>query len=84
MQKIVTFLWFDSQAEEAVNYYVSVFNNSQIGKIARYNEEAATLLSPLLVGAWLTEGGVSRLPLGRLSGPRLRLRLAAPSLPSAC
>jgi len=41
MQKIVTFLWFDNQAEEAVNFYVSVFNNSKIGHIARYSEEAA-------------------------------------------
>ncbi len=30
MQKIVTFLWFDDQAEEAMNFYVSVFKNSKI------------------------------------------------------
>ena len=41
MQKIVTFLWFDSQAEAAVKYYVSIFNRSQVGKITRYNEESA-------------------------------------------
>jgi predicted 3-demethylubiquinone-9 3-methyltransferase (glyoxalase superfamily) len=41
MQKIVTFLWFDNQAEEAVNFYVSVFNDSKVGNIARYGEEAA-------------------------------------------
>lgn len=41
MQKIVTFLWFDNQAEEAVNFYVSVFNNSKVGNISRYGEEAA-------------------------------------------
>lgn len=30
MQKITPFLWFNNQTEEAVNFYVSVFNNSQI------------------------------------------------------
>src|SRR5436190_22139020 len=41
MQKISPFLWFDSNAEEAVKFYVSVFKNSKIGKITRYPEEAA-------------------------------------------
>lgn len=30
MQKITPFLWFDNQAEEAVNFYVSIFNNSEV------------------------------------------------------
>jgi len=38
MQKIVTFLWFDNQAEAAVNLYTSIFKNSKIGKISRYGE----------------------------------------------
>ena len=38
MQKIAPFLWFDTQAEEAANFYVSVFKNSKLGKIARYSE----------------------------------------------
>lgn len=41
MQKITPFLWFDSQAEEAVNFYVSIFKNSRIGKVTRYEEEGA-------------------------------------------
>ena len=41
MQKITPFLWFDDQAEDAVNFYMSVFKNSKIGKIFRYTEEAA-------------------------------------------
>ncbi|OGU60517.1 MAG: hypothetical protein A2X64_09570 [Ignavibacteria bacterium GWF2_33_9] len=32
-------LWFDNQAEEAVNFYSSLFPNSKIGKIARYTSE---------------------------------------------
>ncbi|GAA2235856.1 MULTISPECIES: VOC family protein [Streptomyces] len=35
-----TCLWFDGQAEEAAHFYVSVFKNSSIGKIARYPEGA--------------------------------------------
>jgi predicted 3-demethylubiquinone-9 3-methyltransferase (glyoxalase superfamily) len=41
MQKITPFLWFDNQAEEAVNFYVSVFKNSRIGNVTRYDEEVA-------------------------------------------
>lgn len=37
-QKITTFLWFDNNAEEAVNFYVSVFKNSRIREISRYTE----------------------------------------------
>ena len=38
MQKITPFLWFDDKAEEAVKFYTSIFENSKIGKIARYDE----------------------------------------------
>lgn len=37
-QKITTFLWFDNNAEEAANFYVSVFKNSRIRQSARYPE----------------------------------------------
>ena len=36
MQKITTFLTYDNQADEAAQFYVSVFNNSHIGKVTRY------------------------------------------------
>ena len=38
MQKITTFLWFDSQAEEAANYYVSIFKNSKILGMSHYGD----------------------------------------------
>jgi predicted 3-demethylubiquinone-9 3-methyltransferase (glyoxalase superfamily) len=38
MQKISPFLWFDDQAEEAANYYVSLFDDSEITDISRYPE----------------------------------------------
>ena len=31
MRKITPFLWFDGQAEEATNFYVSIFKNSKVG-----------------------------------------------------
>jgi predicted 3-demethylubiquinone-9 3-methyltransferase (glyoxalase superfamily) len=37
-QKIVPFLWFDGEAEEAMNFYVSIFKNSKPGKVTRYGE----------------------------------------------
>ena len=38
MQKITPFLWFDNQAEEAANFYVSIFKNSKILTVTRYGE----------------------------------------------
>jgi len=53
MQKLTPFLWFDNNAEEAVNFYVSVFSNkpvtskagkkTKIGKTVSYNDEAAAV-----------------------------------------
>lgn len=39
IQPIVPCLWFDDQAEEAANYYVSIFKDGKVTKIARYGEE---------------------------------------------
>jgi predicted 3-demethylubiquinone-9 3-methyltransferase (glyoxalase superfamily) len=41
MQKITPFLWFDGQAEDAVNFYTSLFKNSKVGRILRYMEQTA-------------------------------------------
>jgi len=38
MQKISPFLWFDGNAEEAVNFYVSIFKDSKILNLSRYGE----------------------------------------------
>lgn len=40
MQKITPHLWFDDQAEEAANYYTSIFKDGKIHSIARYPKEA--------------------------------------------
>jgi predicted 3-demethylubiquinone-9 3-methyltransferase (glyoxalase superfamily) len=36
MQRITPFFWFDDQAEEAVNFYVSVLKNSKVKEMTRY------------------------------------------------
>ena len=41
MQKITPCLWFDDKGEEAAKFYVSIFKNSKLGKIARYGEAGA-------------------------------------------
>lgn len=38
MNKITPFLWFDGNAEEAANFYISIFKNSKMGKISRYGD----------------------------------------------
>jgi predicted 3-demethylubiquinone-9 3-methyltransferase (glyoxalase superfamily) len=38
MQKITPFLWFNDKAEEAMNYYVSIFKNSKVGTVTRYGD----------------------------------------------
>ena len=44
MQKITPFLWFDGNAEEAMNFYTSVFKNSKIVRINRIGENKDTVL----------------------------------------
>jgi len=41
MQKITPFLWYDDKAEEAANFYVSIFKNSKVGDVTRYDEESS-------------------------------------------
>jgi len=38
MPKITPFLWFDTQAEQAANFYVSIFPNSKVGTVTRYTD----------------------------------------------
>ena len=38
-RKLTTCLWFDTQAEEAANFYASIFKDAKVGKITRYGKE---------------------------------------------
>jgi predicted 3-demethylubiquinone-9 3-methyltransferase (glyoxalase superfamily) len=47
MQKITPFLWFDNQAEEAANFYVSLFNNSRVNNVTRQGGKAFSVIFTL-------------------------------------
>jgi len=56
VQKITPFLWFDGTAEEAMNFYTSVFKNSKIGNIRRYGEAGQGPKGSVLTGTFQIEG----------------------------
>ncbi|WP_349314092.1 VOC family protein [Chitinophaga sp. MM2321] len=56
MKKITPFLWFNDNAEEAVNYYVSVFKNSKITAINRYGEGGPAPAGSVLTVSFQLEG----------------------------
>jgi predicted 3-demethylubiquinone-9 3-methyltransferase (glyoxalase superfamily) len=55
-QKITPFLWFDTQAEEAMNFYASVFKNSKIGTVARYGEAGPGPAGSVMTATFSLEG----------------------------
>jgi predicted 3-demethylubiquinone-9 3-methyltransferase (glyoxalase superfamily) len=56
MQKITPFLWFDDNAEEAINFYVSIFKNSKILKVARYGDAGPGPKGAIMVATFQLEG----------------------------
>ena len=56
MQKITPFLWFDNNAEEAMNFYTSIFPNSRIAQISRYGEGAPMPKGTFLFGTFYLNG----------------------------
>jgi predicted 3-demethylubiquinone-9 3-methyltransferase (glyoxalase superfamily) len=56
MQKISPFLWFDTQAEEAARFYVSIFKNSSIDKIARYGDAGPGPKGSVMIVSFTLEG----------------------------
>jgi predicted 3-demethylubiquinone-9 3-methyltransferase (glyoxalase superfamily) len=48
-QKISTFLWFDGNAEEAANFYTSVFKNSHIRSIVRYGDSGPGPIGSVMI-----------------------------------
>jgi predicted 3-demethylubiquinone-9 3-methyltransferase (glyoxalase superfamily) len=55
-QKITPFLWFNTQAEEAVRFYTSIFKRSRIGKVTRYGEGAPMSKGTVMTVPFLLEG----------------------------
>jgi predicted 3-demethylubiquinone-9 3-methyltransferase (glyoxalase superfamily) len=56
MQKITPFLWFDDKAEEAMNFYVSIFRNSKRGRISRYGDAGPGPKGTVMVATFQLEG----------------------------
>jgi predicted 3-demethylubiquinone-9 3-methyltransferase (glyoxalase superfamily) len=56
MQKITPFLWFDNQAEEAMNFYTSIFKNAKAGNISRYGEAGPGPAGSVLAASFELEG----------------------------
>jgi len=56
MQKITPFLWFDGKAEEAMNFYVSIFKNSKVGKITRCGAAGPGPKGSVLTATFQLEG----------------------------
>jgi predicted 3-demethylubiquinone-9 3-methyltransferase (glyoxalase superfamily) len=56
MQKITPFLWFDDKAEEAANFYVSLFKNSKVVNIARYSDAGPGPKGTVMSVTFLLEG----------------------------
>ncbi|HTR89777.1 MAG TPA: VOC family protein [Solirubrobacteraceae bacterium] len=55
-QRITTNLWFDTEAEEAANFYVSVFENSRILEISRYTEAGPRPAGTVMVVSFELDG----------------------------
>ena len=55
-QKITTFLWFDDNAEEAMNFYVSIFKNSKILGVSRYGDAGPGPKGTVMTGSFELEG----------------------------
>ncbi len=56
MHKITPFLWFDNNAEEAMNFYTSLFTNSRIVGVSRYGEGAPRPAGTVMSGTMPLEG----------------------------
>src|ERR1700732_725618 len=56
MPRITPFLWFDNNAEEAMNFYTSIFKNSKIGKISRYGDAGPGPKGSVMTATFQLEG----------------------------
>ena len=56
MQKITPFLWFDDKAEEAMNFYVSIFKNSKVLSVSRFGEAGPGPNGSVMTATFQLEG----------------------------
>jgi predicted 3-demethylubiquinone-9 3-methyltransferase (glyoxalase superfamily) len=69
MKSLVPCLWFDTEAEEAMNFYTSVFKNSKKGKVSRYGE-AGPRPAGMVITASFELNGIEFLALN--GGPQFK------------
>ena len=55
-QKVTPFLWFDTQAEEAANFYISIFKNSKVTAITRYGDSGPGNKGSVMTVAFTLDG----------------------------
>jgi len=56
VQKITPFLWFDNNAEEAMEFYTSVFKNSKVGRVTLYPEGSPGPAGTVMIATFQIEG----------------------------
>jgi predicted 3-demethylubiquinone-9 3-methyltransferase (glyoxalase superfamily) len=56
MQRIGPCLWFDGQAEEAMNFYTSIFKSSRVGSVTRYGEAGPGAKGSVMTATFEIEG----------------------------
>ncbi len=56
MQKITPFLWFDCKAEEAGNFYTSIFKNSKVGRVTRYGKGSPGTKGTVMTATFQLDG----------------------------
>jgi predicted 3-demethylubiquinone-9 3-methyltransferase (glyoxalase superfamily) len=56
MQKITPFLWFDTQAEEAMNFYLSIFKNTKVLSVNRYGEGGPGPKGSVMTASFVLDG----------------------------
>ncbi len=69
MQKITPFLWFDNNAEEAMNFYMSIFKDSRVRTVSRYPEGTPGPVGSVMVAEFELHGQVFMALNG---GPRFK------------
>lgn len=56
MQKITPYLWFNDQAEEAMNFYTSIFKNSKVISVTRYGDSAPGVPGKVMMAIFQLNG----------------------------
>jgi predicted 3-demethylubiquinone-9 3-methyltransferase (glyoxalase superfamily) len=56
MKRITPFLWFDNNAEEAMQFYTTIFKNSKVGRVSRYGDAGPGPKGAVMTAAFELDG----------------------------